>query len=49
MNHTQTQLTKEQKKRRVEVLDRAFGTWKNRDDSPDSEEIRKSWDRKKST
>ncbi len=31
--------------RRQEVLDRAAGMWKDRDDLPDFQELRKDWDR----
>jgi len=31
--------------RRQEVLDRAAGMWKDRDDLPDFQELRKGWDR----
>ena len=31
--------------RREEVLDRAAGMWKDRDDLPDFQELRKEWDR----
>jgi predicted transcriptional regulator len=32
-------------RRRAEVLDRAAGMWKGRDDLPDFERVRQTWDR----
>lgn len=38
-------LAKYSEERRREVIERAAGMWKDRDDLPDFEEIRKEWDR----
>jgi hypothetical protein len=38
-------LAKFSAERRREVFDRVAGMWKDRDDLPDFEEMRKEWDR----
>jgi metal-responsive CopG/Arc/MetJ family transcriptional regulator len=38
-------VAKTSRSRREAVFDRAAGIWKDRDDLPDFEELRKSWDR----
>lgn len=38
-------LAKHSEERRKEVLERVAGIWKDRDDLPDFEELRKEWDR----
>ena len=38
-------LAKHSKEHRREVLDRVAGIWKDRDDLPDFEKLRKEWDR----
>lgn len=38
-------LVKHSEERRKEILNRAAGMWKDREDLPDFEEIRKEWDR----
>ena len=38
-------LARSSRARREAVLDRAAGIWKDRNDLPDYEELRKSWDR----
>lgn len=38
-------LAKYSEERRQEVIERVAGMWKDRDDLPDFEELRKEWDR----
>lgn len=38
-------LAKHSEERRKEVLERAAGIWKDRDDLPDFDKLRKEWDR----
>ncbi len=38
-------ITKYSQNRRQQILDRAAGMWKDRDDLPDFRQLRESWDR----
>lgn len=38
-------LAADRAQRREAILDSAFGMWRDRDDLPDFEELRRSWDR----
>lgn len=42
-------IAKSSKTSRQDVLDRAAGMWKNREDLPDFSELRSGWDRKSSS